>query len=181
MITRKQAEEARRRALSMLSRAGIAVTADEEGRIEVADFGLGELERVGLQVLTYVNMDRYCVKEIVLFPGQTCPEHKHPPIEGRPGKMETLRCRRGTVWLYTGGEAGSGPGAVVPDCGAEHYTVFHEVKLEPGMQHTIPPGTLHWFRAGEEGAVVSCFSSTSRDAQDMFTDPRVVRETKIVP
>jgi D-lyxose ketol-isomerase len=34
---------------------------------------------------------------------------------------------------------------------------------------------LHWFQAGAEGAVVSEFSSTSRDEYDVFTDPRIVR------
>ena len=35
--------------------------------------------------------------------------------------------------------------------------------------------TLHWFEAGDEGAIVSEFSTQSRDDADVFTDPRVVR------
>jgi D-lyxose ketol-isomerase len=66
-----------------------------------------------------------------------------------------------------------GPGP--PTSGDGRYTVFHEIELGPGDQYTIPPDTLHWFRAGEEGAVVSEFSSTSRDELDLFTDPRIVR------
>jgi D-lyxose ketol-isomerase len=50
-----------------------------------------------------------------------------------------------------------------------------EVVLGPGEQHTIPPDTLHRFEAGEEGAIVSEFSTRSRDESDVFTDPRVVR------
>jgi D-lyxose ketol-isomerase len=42
-------------------------------------------------------------------------------------------------------------------------------------QYTIPPNTLHSFQAGEEGAIVSEFSTTSRDALDVFTDSRIVR------
>jgi len=57
------------------------------------------------------------------------------------------------------------------------YTAAHEVELRPGMQHTIAPGTLHWFQAGPEGAVVSEFSTASRDELDEFTDPAVTRET----
>jgi D-lyxose ketol-isomerase len=45
------------------------------------------------------------------------------------------------------------------------------------MQHTIAPGTLHWFQAGPEGAVVSEFSTASRDELDEFTDPAVARKT----
>jgi D-lyxose ketol-isomerase len=51
------------------------------------------------------------------------------------------------------------------------YTVWHEIVLDPGAQHTIPPGTLHWFQAGPDGAVVSEFSTESRDELDVFTDP----------
>jgi D-lyxose ketol-isomerase len=47
--------------------------------------------------------------------------------------------------------------------------------LGPGEQYTIPPNTLHSFEAGEEGAIVSEFSTTSRDDLDIFTDPRIVR------
>jgi D-lyxose ketol-isomerase len=57
--------------------------------------------------------------------------------------------------------------------------VAHELRLGPGDQHTIPAGTLHWFQAGPEGAVVSEFSTASRDELDEFTDPRVQRQTVV--
>jgi D-lyxose ketol-isomerase len=138
----------------MLADAGIVLTPAEREAIEVADFGLGRLEEIGLQVVVYVNTERVCAKELVLFPGQTCPEHRHPPFEGTPGKEETFRCRRGTVYLN------------VED---------NELVLQPGDQFTIPPDTLHSFRAGDEGAVVSEFSTESRDELDVFTDPHIVR------
>jgi D-lyxose ketol-isomerase len=50
-------------------------------------------------LLVYVNTDRYCAKELVLYPGQVCPEHRHPSFEGTPGKEETFRCRLGAVDL----------------------------------------------------------------------------------
>jgi D-lyxose ketol-isomerase len=50
-----------------------------------------------------------------------------------------------------------------------------EVELRPGDQFTIPPNTLHWFRADAEGAIVSEFSTRSRDETDVFSDPRIVR------
>lgn len=180
MLNSDEARAARVRAAEMLSRVGIVLSPAERGQIEVADFGLGELEVTGLQLVTYVNNDRYCAKELVLFPGQTCPEHRHPEVEGLPGKMETFRCRWGRVWLYVEGPATQpqrGPGA--PDREADRYTVYHEIELAPGEQHTIPPDTLHWFRAGEEGAVVSEFSSTSRDELDLFTDRRIVRSPQV--
>jgi D-lyxose ketol-isomerase len=175
MLTKAQVAWARERALAMLDQAGIALTPAERGNIEVADLGLGELERTGLELVTYVNTDRYCAKEIVLLPRQTCPEHRHPPVAGGPGKMETFRCRWGTVFLYVPGEPAGKMNARIPAGSEEHYTVFHEIELKPANQYTIPPDTLHWFQAGDAGAVVSEFSSTSRDESDTFTDPRIKR------
>jgi D-lyxose ketol-isomerase len=34
---------------------------------------------------------------------------------------------------------------------------------------------MHSFEAGDDGAIVSEFSTTSHDALDVFTDPRIVR------
>jgi D-lyxose ketol-isomerase len=134
-----------------------------------------DLERTGLELVVYVNNDRYCAKELVLFPRQTCPEHRHPPVGSDPGKRETFRCRSGRVWLYVEGEVAAAPQARVPEGDEAYYTVFHEIDLHPGDQYTIEPDTRHWFQAGDEGAVVSEFSSTSRDEHDVFTDPRIRR------
>ena len=54
-----------------------------------------------------------------------------------------------------------------------------EIILRPGDQYTLVPGTKHWFKAGPDGAVVSEFSTRSRDDSDIFTDPGVVREPLI--
>jgi D-lyxose ketol-isomerase len=146
--------EARERAAAMLAEAGIVLTPAEREAIEIADFGLGDLERYGLQLVVYINTDRVCAKELVMFPGQTCPEHRHPPVDGEPGKEETFRVRRGVVNLHVDGE---------------------EIVLREGEQYTIWPDTLHWFQAGDEGAIVSEFSTRSSDDRDVFTDPRVLR------
>jgi D-lyxose ketol-isomerase len=174
-MKRSEVSKAQERAAAMLSANSIALTAHEIEHIEVAEFGLGELEIQGLELITYVNTDRYCAKELLLFPQQTCPEHLHPPIGNEPGKMETFRCRSGKVFLYVEGEAASSIRSIVPAGSEPYYTVFHEVELLPGEQYTIAPGIKHWFQAGEEGAVVSEFSSTSRDEFDIFTDPRIER------
>ncbi|MCC3371923.1 D-lyxose/D-mannose family sugar isomerase [Cohnella sp. REN36] len=175
MILRSEVRRAQERTAKLFARAGIVLTAEEREGIEVAGFGLGQLDKQGLELVTYVNTDRYCAKELVLFPGQTCPEHLHPPVDGEPGKMETFRCRWGVVYLYVEGEATKDIRAIVPAGSEAHYTVFREIVLRPGEQHTIPPGTKHWFQGGPEGAVVSEFSSTSRDEYDIFTDPGIVR------
>lgn len=89
--------------------------------------------------------------------------------------METFRCRWGKVFLYVEGEASKQIQGIVPIGSEPYYTVFHEIELSPGEQYTIFPGIKHWFQAGDEGAVVSEFSSTSRDEFDIFTDIRVER------
>jgi D-lyxose ketol-isomerase len=158
MITQDELRQAQAYAVSELEAAGIVLTEEERERIEVADFGLSRLREQGLMLLVYVNTDRYCAKELVLYPGQTCPEHRHPPFDGGPGKEETFRCRRGSVTLRVDGR---------------------EIPLAPGGQFTVPPNTLHSFTAGPEGAVVTEFSSTSRDDLDVFTDPNVRRATVV--
>ena len=144
-------EEAARLAITYYEKANIVLTPAEKINIEIADFGLNDLEHTGLQIVVYVNTERVCAKEMVLFPGQTCPEHKHV---GNPGKEETFRCRYGQVELNVEGET---------------------VILNPGEQYTIYPDTKHWFRAGHEGAVISEFSTRSTDETDVFTDERIIR------
>jgi D-lyxose ketol-isomerase len=179
MLKRSEAVMIQARAAEMLAAVGIGLTPEEQSEIEVAEFGLGEVERTGLELVVYVNTDRYCAKELVLFPGQTCPEHRHPPVEDDPGKMETFRCRWGKVWLYVDGEPTPELKGKVPEGSESYYTVFHEIELNPGQQYTIPPDTLHWFQAADQGAIVSEFSSTSRDEFDFFTDPRIQRIPEI--
>jgi D-lyxose ketol-isomerase len=174
MLPEDEREEARRRTVSRLREAGFELSEAEAADVEVADFGFGRLAEVGLELVTYVNNERYCAKELVMFPGQVCPEHRHPPFEDYPGKKETLRCRAGTVYLYTEGEASDDP-AIDPPFNAEHYTVGREIVLEAGEQHTIAPDTKHWFAAGEAGAILSEFSSPSYDEKDEFTDPEIQR------
>lgn len=172
-----EVEKAQSRACTYLQQAGIVLTAREATSIEVADFGLGELERTGLQLVTYINTECVCAKELILFPRQTCPEHKHPPLAGGLGKEETFRCRWGEVFLYVEGAPvdPAGAAARVPKGREDTYTVWHEIVLRPGEQYTIMPDTWHWFQAGDEGAVVSEFSSTSQDESDIFRDPEIRR------
>jgi len=154
MITRVQLQAAQERAARMLASIGINITATERQNIEVAEFGLGELE-------------------------QTCTEHRHPPSAGNPGKMETFCCRWGCVVLFIKGDQTQYLQCKPPVGSEAYYTVFHEIAVSPGDQYTIPPDTLHWFQAGPEGAIVSEFSSASHDESDVFTDPGIRRIPEI--
>ena len=74
MISQRQYNAAVEKSIAMLRQAGLVITPAERDRVEVADFGLGELEKTGLQIITYVNTERVCAKELIMFPRQTCPE-----------------------------------------------------------------------------------------------------------
>lgn len=180
MLSKSEYEKVRQRTLAMLDKACIMLTQVEAENIEIADFGLNDLDRTGLELITYINTDRVCAKELVMFANQTCPEHRHPPVQGEAGKEETFRCRWGEVYLYVPGKPTEYPHCQPPSGDEQHYSVFHEIALKPGEQYTLAPATLHWFQAGSTGAIVSEFSTTSRDEFDIFTDPRIIREPKII-
>lgn len=173
MLTREVYETCKVRALEMLKSASIAVAPSESDAFQVAEYDLGCVDRIGLELIEYINTDRCCAKELVLFPGQTCPEHRHPPVCGEQGKEETFRCRWGTVYLYVSGEPAETIHAKLPEGREAYFTCRHEIVLQPGQQYTIYPDTLHWFQAGPEGAIVSEFSTKSRDEFDIYTDPDI--------
>ncbi|MHB9023933.1 MAG: D-lyxose/D-mannose family sugar isomerase [Armatimonadota bacterium] len=179
MLSRQVFESAQARAAEILDRAGIIITQAERANIEVADFGLNDLDHIGLEIVVYVNTDRCCAKELVLFAGQICPEHRHPAIGDRPGKEETFRCRSGQVFLYVPGEPAKNPRGKVPPERKSAFTVWHEIVLNPGEQYTLSPDTLHWFQGGPGGAIVSEFSTRSVDEADIFTDQDIARIPEI--
>ena len=132
MLTEKQYRSAVAYTLDALRNAGILLTEEEKKKIEVADFGLGKLEEIGLQIITYVNTDRCCAKEMVLRPNQVCPEHRHVsgvengvPFEG---KEETFRVRRGTCYLYVDGARNCGQIALKLFCTKESSTRYDRTR-----------------------------------------------------
>ena len=178
MLTRREYTAAQEHAAAMIRGAGILITDQEAGRVEVADFGLSRLEKEGAQILTLVATDRMAVKIIALFEGQTLPEHWHPRVGDDPGKEETIRVVRGVLRCYIPGEDDMREGFVL-EGKQDAYTVRHELVMGPGEQITLQPGTKHWFQAGPEGAVAYSFSTVARDVLDGFTDPNIERVTKI--
>lgn len=177
MISRELIERGNRQARELLKKAQIAITEEEAARIEFCDYELGDFDVVGTEILTYVNTERVCAKEMMLTPYQICPEHIHPQLGEYPGKEETFRCRYGEVYLYVPGEPCENPKARVPEKYRKHMSVWHEILLKPGEQYTLKEKTLHWFQAGPEGAVISEFSTPSYDDKDIFSDPNIKRES----
>ncbi len=179
MLTRAEQTEAQRHAAEMIRRAGIAITDAEANSIEVVDFGLSNLQREGIQVLTLVQTERISVKVLVLLPNQTEPEHWHPPVGNDPGKEETVRIITGTVYFYIPGEDTLKKGFIVEgkdDC----YSMRKEVVMQPSNQITLAPGEKHWFQTRDTGAVMYSFSTIARDALDQFTDQKIVRIAEVV-
>lgn len=180
MITRSEFRQAQQRGAELLQKTGLAFRPDELAGIEVADFGLGELESSGAQILTLVNSEKIAAKLLALTPGQTLPEHAHPRLGSYEGKEETLRCAWGELYLYGPGEPTPNPRGQPPAHRRATYTVWHEALLRPGDQVTFQPNTPHWFQAGPEGAVVWSFSTKAVDVQDIFTDGQIARQTVVV-
>lgn len=172
--------ERRLAAAAAMRAAGIVLRDDEVAALEIADFGLDRFAEFGLAIHVYVNTDRCCAKELVMTPGQICPEHRHPPLAGDPGKEETFRVRQGEVDLFLPGHKQDSPEraaalARIPPDKHTVFTMYKRVHLGPGDQYTLTPNTPHWFVAGPQGAIVSEFSTRSRDEADIFTDPAIRR------
>lgn len=179
MITKEQQKTAQKRAAEMIRQAGIKITEKEANSVGIVDFGLSNLEKEGVQVLTLIQTERISVKVLVLFPNQTEPEHWHPPVGDDPGKEETVRVISGIVYFYIPGEDTLKEG-FIPEGKEDYYTVRKEIVMKPSDQITLAPGEKHWFQARDKGAVMYSFSTIARDALDQFTDPGIVRITKIV-
>jgi D-lyxose ketol-isomerase len=69
-------------------------------------------------------------------------------------------------------------------CGSDRETFISDGEEyqhgdQPNRTAQSAGGILHWFQAGDEGAVVSEFSGTRRDEADIFTDPRIMRSSEI--
>lgn len=179
MIKRSEFRQAQATAAGMIRAAGIGLTDAEAGRIDVVDFGLSNLAVEGVQVFTFFATERISAKVLVMLPRQTEPEHWHPPVGADPGKEEIIRVIAGTVHFYIPGENNLKTGWIPP--GKEGvYTCRHEFVMRPCDQLILPPGTKHWFQSPASGAVMYSFSTCVRDGLDRFSDPAIVRATKIV-
>jgi len=179
MIKRSEHEKLQKVAARMIKEAGIILRNDEIEKIKVADFGLSDIYNEGGQILTFFETERIGAKVIVLLPYQTLPEHWHPKFDNDPGKEEIIRAIFGELRFYVPGEGKIKKG-FIPKGKAECYTMRKEVILKPGEQIVLNPDTKHWFQAGPEGAVMYSFSTRVKDTLDRFTDPDIIRETKII-
>jgi len=56
-ISKQQYEYAKLRAIDYFNKASIVIKEEEKNNIEVTDFGLGMLEQIGVELITYINTD----------------------------------------------------------------------------------------------------------------------------
>jgi len=162
------------KAVKMFIESGIKITDEEVEKIIVNDFELGDIAKEGAQILEWLNTDRVGVRLIALFPFQTLPEHFHRATVNEQGKEETIRVVSGTLYVYVPGEETITNG-FIPEGQDNYYTARHEVMMKPSNQLTLKPGTLHWFQAGKDGAVIYTFTSQARDKNNIFTNPRTTK------
>lgn len=178
MIKKEEFNKVCAEALKMIEDAGIFLTPEDKQKITAADFGLSDIRKEGVEILTMFDTGRIAGKILVLLPNQTEPEHWHPTVGDDAGKEEVIRAIGGDLYFYVPGADNMKHGFIVDgkdDC----YTLRNEIVLKPGEQLVLPAGTKHWFQAGETGAVMYSFSTTVTDLLDQFTDKNIVRETII--
>lgn len=178
MITKREYIKAREEAAELIKAAGVALSDQEIEQMDVADFGLGNLMAEGAQIVPLIDTDKIAMRVIALFPGQTEPEHWHTGFDGYEGKQETLRIISGRLYLYLPGEDTVSSGCI-PAGRERYYTSRKEHILESTDTITMPPLQKHWFQAGPEGCVFYTVSTLAVDAKDLFSDPNIVRKTKI--
>ncbi len=178
MITHKTYSEVQKKSVALIEKAGLTFTAQEKSKIDVADFGLSNIYSEGVQILTFFETERIAGKLLIMLPNQTEPEHWHPRVANNPGKQEIVRALWGVLRFYIPGVDNMKVG-FIPEGQEGYFTVRHEIIMNPGDQLVLEPGTKHWFQAGPEGAILYSFSTTVHDISDGFTNPDIVRTTKI--
>ena len=114
-----------------------------------------------------------------MLPGQTCPEHRHPAFDGTPGKEETSRCRKGLVYLCIEGAPASDPIAARQRQNEARVHGVERGDPPPRRATASPAHHAPLVPVGAEGAIVSAFSTRSRDDLDVFTDPDIARATVV--
>lgn len=161
--------------VDMIVASGIHVTRAELDSLLLVDYGLEEFRKEGVGLIDIVYTESLRLKILALLPNQTLPEHVHPPYGEFVGKEETIRVIHGSIRVYLPGEHTLRAG-FIPSGKEAYYTSREEHLLKPIEQIVIPPGTTHWFQAGEEGLVSYAFYPQAVESHNRFTDPGVPRE-----
>ena len=159
-------------AQELIAKSGFQLSPEELERLEVNDFGLGDVRKEGFVFVDILRSDQLRIVIIVLLPNQTLPQHIHPPYEGETtGKEETLRVLYGQTRVYSETQKADEEGAMIPEGKGKYYTDRNAVLLNVSEQFVIPPNTSHWFQACAEGSVNITFQKRVDETRNIFFDP----------
>jgi hypothetical protein len=115
--------EARSRAAAILEREGIALTEQERGAIEIADFGLADLERTGLEI---VAASLTAIVPRNRFPSKPDRHNtRHPPV----GVIRKKRCSVPSRRLAHVAAIQRRASRAAWRAARDYYTVFHDRAL----------------------------------------------------
>lgn len=173
MISPEKVQEYKNNVLEAFAEAGLIFTKEEinnPGKFQLIEY-YDRFEEVGIAMLTVTNEPRYCGRFLYFFPGQSCIEHWHPQVDGKPGKEETFRVLKGTIYAYEEGPETLRIKAAIPKGLERFYIVKNETVLNAGDQIVLGKEAKHWFQAGLEGAVCVEFSTQAIDDRDRGNDP----------
>jgi D-lyxose ketol-isomerase len=146
---------------------------------DVADFGLGRFDQVGLVLVNLAEQPQYCEKLMYSKQHQVTPMHAH----GR--KKEDIICRRGrlAVELWKGHPERTRKGEVFSLLRNGEKTEVRSgetVVLQAGERITLEPGVYHAFWPESSEAVIGEVSTANDDAHDnFFVDTNIGRFPRI--
>ncbi len=179
MITKSEYEKRKKDTYDLIIKSGLVMKWEELENIDIADFGLSNIDVEGAQIVSLFETGRVAARVIVLFPWQTEPEHWHTGYNGYIGKEETLRVISGDLLVFIEGSNTMNKGKI-PKGKEKYYNARNEILLKPTEKITFNPEEKHWFQAMDKPVVFYTMSTLALDDKDPFSDPNVVRKTKIV-
>ena len=115
----------------LILRSHVAISPSELSNLAFEDFGLGNPRIEGFGYVDILRTIALRITILALLPGQTLPEHFHPPYDGHIGKEETLRVVYGETRIYIPGEKNNET-MIVPAGKEAYYKALHEIRLHRG-------------------------------------------------
>ena len=165
-------QTAKKAFLDMFEHYGIPFTPFLEANFWVTDFGLGDVEHVGMGGVFWINNPdhRYFGHEIYLLPSQMIVEHYH--VESAfPAKHESWQVRCGSVYNFGIGEPTPNPPAL-PESQKGHITVANYHVMNTGDLSALKESeSRHFLMAGEQGAIVTEYGTYHDNDGLRFTNP----------
>jgi len=172
MLSKEVQIKIRKKALELFKKANIALTNEEIKReLKIVEFGDKDFFKIGLVFLTFINNSFHGGRFILFFPGQYCPLHIHPEIEGSKGKVETFRVLFGQVIANYFPDDVNLTSISVSALELESASIPKiSIILNPGEQYTVKPTVKHWYKAGPDGAIAMEISNPLKDEHDIWPD-----------